>query len=103
MCRQLLAVQYYVYILASAPNGTLYIGVTNDLVRRVYEHREALADGFTKRHGVKTLVYYEIHDSPEQAIRREKALKRWNRDWKIALIEHDNPQWIDLWDGLSGG
>ncbi len=95
--------QYYVYILASAPNGTLYIGVTNDLVRRVYEHREALADGFTKRHGVKTLVYYEIHDSPEQAIRREKALKRWNRDWKIALIEHDNPQWIDLWDGLSGG
>ncbi|MEO3429170.1 GIY-YIG nuclease family protein [Pelagibius sp. CAU 1746] len=102
MCRQLLDVQYYVYILASAPNGTLYIGVTNDLVRRVYEHREALAHGFTKRHGVKTLVYYEIHDSPEQAIRREKALKRWNRDWKIALIERDNPQWVDLWDGLSG-
>ncbi len=103
MCRQLPAVQYYVYILASAPNGTLYIGVTNDLLRRVYEHREALADGFTKRHGVKTLVYYEIHDSPEQAIRREKALKRWNRDWKIALIERDNPRWVDLWDGLSGG
>ena len=103
MCRQLLAVQYYVYILASTPNGTLYVGVTNDLLRRVYEHRESLVDGFTKRHGVKMLVYYEVHESPEQAIRREKALKRWNRDWKIALIEHDNPQWIDLWDGLSGG
>ena len=95
--------QYYVYILASAPNGTLYIGVTNDLVRRVYEHRESQVDGFTKRHDVKTLVYYEIHDSPEQAIRREKVLKRWNRDWKIALVERNNPQWIDLWDGLSGG
>ncbi len=95
--------QYYVYILASAPNGTLYIGVTNDLLRRVYEHREALADGFTKRHGARTLVYYEMHDRPEQAIRREKTLKSWNRDWKIALIERDNPQWIDLWNGLSGG
>ena len=102
MCRQLLAVPYYVYILASAPNGTLYIGVTNDLVRRVYEHRESLVDGFTKRHGVKLLVYYEVHASPEQAIRREKALKRWNRDWKIVLIERDNPQWADLRDGLSG-
>jgi putative endonuclease len=96
-------VQCYVYILASAPNGTLYIGMTNDLLRRVYEHREALADGFTKRHGVKRLVYYEVHDSPEQAIRREKALKAWNRDWKIALIERGNPRWVDLWDGLSGG
>ncbi len=95
--------QYYVYILASQPNGTLYIGVTNDLVRRVHEHRESVIDGFTKRHGVKRLVYYEVHDGPEQAIRREKALKRWNRDWKIALIERDNPLWIDLWDGLSGG
>ncbi|GAB4234052.1 MAG: GIY-YIG nuclease family protein [Kiloniellaceae bacterium] len=95
--------QYYVYILTSAPNGTLYIGMTNDLLRRVYEHRESLIDGFTKRHGVKSLVYYEIHDSPEQAIRREKALKRWNRDWKIGLIERDNPQWSDLWDGLSSG
>ena len=95
--------QFYVYILASAPNGTLYIGMTNDLLRRVYEHRESLVDGFTKQHNVKRLVYYEIHDSPEEAIRREKALKRWNRDWKIALIQRDNPQWIDLWDGLSSG
>lgn len=95
--------QYYFNILASAPNGTLYIGVTNDLVRRIYEHRESVVDGFTRRHGVKRLVYYEIHDSPEEAIRREKALKRWNRDWKIDLIERCNPQWIDLWDGLSGG
>jgi len=85
---------YYVYIMASRPNGTLYIGVTNDLVRRVYEHKEGLADGFTKRYGVKTLVYFEIHETAEQAIQREKTLKRWLRDWKIALIEKDNPYWM---------
>ncbi len=91
---------YYVYILASRPNGTLYIGMTNDLVRRVYEHKEELADGFTKRYGVKTLVYFEIHETAEQAIRREKTLKRWLRDWKIALIENDNPYWDDLYQQL---
>src|SRR3546814_17194096 len=83
---------YYVYILASRPYGTLYVGVTNDLPRRVYEHREGLVDGFTKRHGVKSLVYFEVLDSIEPAIRREKSLKRWARPWKIALIERDNPQ-----------
>jgi putative endonuclease len=92
---------YFVYILASRPNGTLYIGVTNDLVRRAYEHREGLVDGFTKTHGVKTLVYFEPHDNIEQAIVREKRLKRWRRAWKIQLIERDNPYWRDLFDDLA--
>ena len=91
---------YYVYIMASKKNGTLYIGVTNDLVRRVYEHREGLVDGFTKRYGVKVLVYCETHDRVEQAIQREKTLKHWIRDWKIALIERDNPHWDDLYERL---
>ena len=93
---------YYVYIMASQPNGTLYIGMTNDLVRRVYEHREGLVEGFTKRYGVKTLVYFEAHDRAELAIQREKTLKHWVRDWKIALIERDNPNWDDLYEGLCG-
>ena len=92
---------YYVYIMASRKNGTLYIGVTNDVVRRVYEHKEGLADGFTKRHGVKRLVHFETYDSIETAIRREKALKTWLRDWKIALIERDNPDWDDLYGDLT--
>jgi putative endonuclease len=95
------SVAYYVYILASQPNGTLYIGVTNDLIRRVYEHREGLADGFTKRHGVKDLVYYEIHDRVEQAIQREKNMKHWSRAWKINLIERENPLWTDLWSSIA--
>jgi len=90
----------YVYILASRRNGTLYIGVTNDLIRRVHEHKEGLVDGFTKRHGVKTLVYFEAHDRAGQAIQREKTLKHWVRDWKIALIERDNPHWDDLYERL---
>ena len=93
---------YYVYMMASAKNGTLYIGVTNDVVRRVHEHRQELAEGFTKRHGVKRLVYVETHERAEDAIHREKTLKRWKRDWKIALIERDNPQWEDLYAGLFG-
>lgn len=92
---------YYVYILASRPHGRLYVGVTNDLKRRVYEHREGIADGFTRQHGVKGLVHFEMHEDIEQAIRREKSLKRWQRPWNFALIERNNPQWIDLWDGLS--
>ena len=92
---------YYVYIPASKKNGTLYIGVTNDVVRRVYEHKEGLAEGFTKRHGVKRLVHFEIYDSVETTIRREKTLKTWLRDWKIALIERDNPDWDDLYEGLT--
>jgi putative endonuclease len=74
--------------------------VTNDLLRRTYEHREGLVEGFTRRYGVKRLVYYETHQDVREAIQREKALKEWRRDWKIALIERDNPDWIDLYDGL---
>ncbi len=93
---------YYVYILASLMNGTLYIGVTNDLIRRVYEHRQGQVRGFTKRHGVKSLVYFETFERAEDAIQREKTLKRWPRDWKINQIERDNPRWHDLYEGLSG-
>jgi putative endonuclease len=82
---------YVVYILASKPNGTIYVGVTNDLVRRVQEHREGLVPGFTKRHSVKTLVYFEHHGDINTAIMREKRIKRWLRKWKLELIERDNP------------
>ncbi len=91
---------YFVYLMASQKNGTLYAGVTNNLIRRAYEHKNNLADGFTKQHGVHTLVWYESTDSIEAAIQREKQLKNWKREWKIALIEADNPQWTDLYDGL---
>ena len=93
---------YYVYILASHRNGTLYIGMTNDLMRRIYEHREGFVAGFTKRHGVKRLVYFETYDQVEPAIQREKTMKRWPRDWKINQIERENPYWEDLYEGLSG-
>ena len=86
----------YVYILASARNGTLYIGVTSDIGRRVWEHREDLVEGFTKRYGVKTLVYYEAFEGIADAIHREKQLKKWNRAWKLELIESSNPDWNDL-------
>ena len=88
---------YWVYILASDRNGTLYVGVTNDLYRRAMEHREGLVAGFTKRYGVKRLVYFEEHVDIEAAIAREKSMKRWRRAWKLQLIEQANPQWRDLW------
>jgi putative endonuclease len=88
---------YYVYILASKRNGTLYIGVTNDLVRRIWEHREGLVEGFTKKYRVKILVYYEKTENVENAIIREKQLKKWNRSWKLNLIEKNNPEWRDLY------
>jgi putative endonuclease len=91
---------YWVYMLASAPYGTLYTGVTNNLIRRIWEHKEGMLPGFTKKYGVKTLVWYEWHERIEAAIEREKKLKRWRRDWKIALIEADNPRWTDLYQGL---
>jgi putative endonuclease len=94
---------YYVYILANRIGGTLYIGVTNDLVRRVAEHRLKVADSFTKRHDVIRLAYFECFDEIEQAIRREKQLKKWTRGWKISLIEKDNPNWIDLYPEIAGG
>jgi putative endonuclease len=92
--------EYYVYILASRRNGTLYIGVTNDLSRRVYEHREGTANGFTKRYGVKLLVYVETFPDIRDAIAREKTLKKWRRAWKLNLIEASNPQWQDLYGSV---
>jgi putative endonuclease len=91
---------YWVYILASKPGGTLYVGVTNNLVRRVYEHREGLAESFTKRHGVKMLVYFEPHDTIEAALQREKNIKHWSREWKIDLITKSNPDWRDLYNEI---
>ena len=89
-----------VYILASQRNGTLYIGVTSDLVKRVWEHKNDLVDGFTKKYGVHQLMYFEMHEDMASAIQREKQLKKWNRDWKIDLIEKDNPEWRDLYDSI---
>jgi putative endonuclease len=91
---------YWVYALVSRPRGTLYIGMTNDLVRRIYQHREGLADSFTKDHCVKMLVYYEQHATAIAAIQREKNIKHWSRKWKIDLICSMNPQWRDLWDDI---
>ena len=91
---------YFVYILASQRNGTLYTGVTNDLARRVSEHKQDLTPGFTTEHRVKTLVWFETHDSIESAITREKRIKRWRRAWKLELIERENPQWLDLYPTL---
>jgi len=89
-----------VYILASKKNGTLYIGVTSDLIKRVWEHKNDLVEGFTKEYGVHQLVYFEMLEDMASAIQREKHLKKWNRDWKIELIEKDNPEWHDLYESL---
>jgi putative endonuclease len=86
-----------VYILASDKNGTLYLGVTSDLIKRVWEHKNDVVPGFTKRYGVHDLVWYELHDSMESAIAREKTIKEWKRHWKLELIERMNPQWKDLY------
>jgi len=91
---------YYVYILASQRNGTLYIGITNDLKRRVFEHKEGLIDGFTKEYKVNQLVYFEQTPDVRSAIEREKRLKEWKRQWKIELVEKENLTWIDLYDSL---
>jgi putative endonuclease len=89
-----------VYILASRRNGTLYTGVTSDLVKRVYEHRNGLADGFTKKYGIHHLVYFEMHAEMVAAITREKQIKKWNRAWKLELIEKNNPEWKDLYETI---
>ncbi len=91
---------YYVYILANKRNGTLYIGVTNDLVRRIYEHKNNLVDGFTKLYSVHQLVYFEGHQDIETAILREKQMKKWKREWKMNLIEKQNPGWEDLYNQI---
>lgn len=89
-----------VYVLASGRNGTLYIGVTSDLVKRIWEHKNNLVEGFTKRYNVHHLVWYELHDNMNSAIEREKRMKEWKRDWKLRLIENFNPGWKDLYDTL---
>jgi putative endonuclease len=93
---------FYVYILASRIGGTLYIGITNDLIRRVAEHKSKLIKSFTEKYGVARLVYFEQFDDPENAIKREKRLKKWKRAWKIRLIEENNPNWDDLYSGIAG-
>jgi putative endonuclease len=92
----------YTYIMASMRNGTLYVGVTSNLVRRVYEHRHDLVDGFTRKYRVHMLVYFEQHLDIREAIRREKRLKEWPRKWKLSLIEKHNPRWLDLYPEITG-
>jgi len=92
---------YFTYIVASRKHGTLYVGVTNNLARRIYEHKEGLAEGFTKRYGVNRLVYVETFPTVRQAIQREKSLKKWPRVWKIRQIEKLNPEWRDLYEEMN--
>ena len=92
---------FYPYLLASKPYGTLYVGLTSEIAKRVWEHKSKAVPGFTARHSVDTLVWFEAHDSVEAAIRREKQRKEWKRDWKISLIESENPHWIALSPGVA--
>jgi len=92
---------YYVYIVTNKPRGTLYVGVTNDLIRRVHEHRKGVVSGFSKQYGLKQLVHFECYDAPATAIQREKNIKHWSRAWKIDLVNASNPQWRDLYDDIT--
>jgi len=92
---------FFVYIVASKRNGTLYIGMTDDLLKRAWQHRQGVIAGFTRDYGVKNLVWYETHETRESAILRERRLKKWNRAWKLDLIETNNPNWRDLSEGLN--
>jgi putative endonuclease len=92
----------YVYILASGRYGTIYTGVTTDLIKRTWQHQEGFVEGFTKQHGIKQLVWYEMHEDVRAAITREKQIKKWNRAWKIRLIQEKNPQWQDLYAEVVG-
>jgi putative endonuclease len=91
----------HVYIMTNRPRGTLYIGVTSDLPRRVWQHRSHALPGFTNRYNLERLVWFETHPAPRPAIQREKSLKRWRRAWKLALVERNNPGWLDLWDSVA--
>ena len=91
-----------VYLLASERNGTLYVGVTSDLVKRIYEHKHDLADGFTKKYGIKMLVWFEMTNNISVAITREKQIKKWNRLWKLRLVDQSNPEWRDLYYDIVG-
>ena len=93
--------QFCVYLLASGKNGTLYCGVTSDLTKRVWEHKQGVVAGFTEKYSVKKLVWFEMHESAESAITREKQIKKWNRAWKIRMIEEANPEWADLSQTLA--
>ena len=93
---------YYVYVLANKPRGTTYVGVTSNLVERVWQHKQEQVDGFTNRYGLKSLVWYEQHEDVQEAILREKQIKNWNRLWKIELIESGNPEWNDLYETIIG-
>jgi putative endonuclease len=95
-----MAKQFYVYILAKDRNSTFYVGITSNLIKRTWEHKDAVADGFTKRYGINKLVYYEVYTDPENAIKREKRLKKWNRPWKMRVIEEMNPDWKDLYEEI---
>jgi putative endonuclease len=92
---------FYVYIVASKRNGTRYIGMTDNLLKRAWQHRHGIVAGFTRDYGVKHLVWYEVHETRESALLRERRMKKWNRAWKIELIEKDNPDWRDLSEGLT--
>jgi len=92
---------FYVYILASKRCGTFYVGVTSDLPKRIWEHKNKLVEGFTQKYDVTNLVYYEVHENADSAIHREKRLKRWDRKWKIELIQKENPDWQDLYEQLA--
>ncbi len=94
---------FCVYILASGQNGTLYVGVTSDLPGRIWQHKNHVVSGFTDRYDVTRLVWYEVHRTAESAIMREKQIKKWNRAWKIRMIQETNPDWRDLYDGITGG
>jgi putative endonuclease len=95
-------VAFFVYILASRRNGTLYVGMTDDLLKRIWQHRNDVIPGFTHTYNVRMLVWYESHGSREAALLRERRLKKWNRAWKLDLIEQENPQWRDLWAEVAG-
>jgi len=92
---------YYVYVLASRRNGTLYVGMTSDLVKRVWEHKSKQVEGFTKQHRVDRLVYYEAYDDACDATTRERQMKKWRREWKVALVEKENPGWLDLYEEIT--
>ncbi|WP_372684012.1 GIY-YIG nuclease family protein [Desulfosarcina sp.] len=92
--------KYYAYIICNKRNGTLYIGITSDLIKRTWQHKNGLVKGFSRQYGLKTLVYFEAYQNVEKAILREKRLKKWNREWKIKLIEKANPGWKDLYQRL---
>jgi putative endonuclease len=95
------AKQFFVYILASRPNGALYTGMTSNLIQRIWQHKQSLVRGFTTKYHVKRLVYFEIHDTAESAITREKQIKKWRRAWKVELKKKDNPEWNDLYDLIT--